>query len=79
MKSWLITIIGLLGAWYYTDLASKSNFYGVLCPILAGLFLVILIVKIVAMIGPENGRGSGDGGGGFFDGGFGGDGGCGGD
>lgn len=78
MLSWLITSVGLCLAWIYTDLESESSLYSTVCPILVGVFLMTLAVKIVLLLGPENAKGDGGSFGGS--GGFGsGDGGCGGD
>jgi hypothetical protein len=73
MKSWLVIIVGLMGSWHYTDLESGSGFQGVFCPIMAGLFLIVLLVKIIALPGPAGNSRGGDGGG-FMGDGSGGDG-----
>jgi len=78
---WIINIVGLFSAWHYTDLQSGSVFQSTICPLLIGVFLIGLLIKVVFALGPDGGRGGhgGDGDSGFF-GGFGsGDGGCGGD
>lgn len=76
MKSWLVIIVGLVGSWHYTDLASESVFHSAFCPIMVGLFLIALLVKIVALLGPASNSRIGDSGGFGGDGGSGGDGGC---
>jgi hypothetical protein len=77
MASWLIIILGLIGSWQYTDMESSSVFQSVFCPLMVGLFLIALLIKIVILLGPDNNGHGGDGGG--FTGGFGGDEGSGGD
>jgi uncharacterized membrane protein YgcG len=79
---WIINIVGLGASWHFTDLESESAFQSITSPILIGVFLIGLLIKIVFALGPDSGRGGhgSDGGGGFFGGfGGGGDGGCGGD
>lgn len=80
MISWIIILIGLWVSWSYTDLGSQSALHSMVCPILAFVFLVSLIIKLVVLIGPDSGRGGhGDSGGGFWGGSGGGGGDCGGD
>lgn len=77
MTSWIVLIFGLLGAWHYTDLHSDSALQNIVYPILFAVFLIVLLIKLVLLFGPESGRGGGGfGGSGGFSGG---DGSCGGD
>jgi len=66
MKSWLVIIVGLIACWNLTDLDSPSGFQNLFCPLMLGVFLIALLVKVVFLIGPGSGRGGhgGDGGGG---------------
>ena len=75
MWSWLANFLGLVIFWELMDLESKSIFYGVVCPILFALFLILLMTKVFFLIG-RGGRGDGGGFWGDGDGGGGGDGGC---
>ena len=69
MASWMVIIFGFIGSWQYTDMESSSAFQSVFCPLMAGLFLIALLIKIVIFLGPDNNGRGGDGGG--FTGGFG--------
>lgn len=82
MLSWIVHIIGLGVFWLLIDTASDSTFLNTVCPLLFGVLLISLVVKIALSMGSSNG-GSGGGfggyggdGGGFGNGGGGGDGGC---
>lgn len=79
MLSWLIRLSGLAISWHYTDLESAITFQNTICPILVAVFLMSVLIKVVAMMGPSGKGGSGGSdGGGFFGGSSDGDGGCGG-
>lgn len=78
---WIVNTTGLLFSWYFTDLESNSVFQNTVCPVLIGVFLIGLLVKVVFLLGSDSGRGGrgGDGGGGFSGDVGSSDGGCGGD
>lgn len=79
MISWIVNIVGLLAAWYYTDLDATSVMQNAICPVLVALFLMSLLIKFVFFLGPQSGRGGHGGYSGGGGGSSGGDGGCGGD
>jgi apolipoprotein N-acyltransferase len=76
MISWIIVIVGLWTSWHYTDIASQTTLYSVICPVLVFVFATALAIKLLSFFNPSKGQGSpyGDSGGGSWDG----DGGCGG-
>ena len=78
MGSWLVIILGLIGSWQYANLESSSAIQSVLCPLMFGLFLIALLVKIVVLLGHKTSGRSGSGFTGDFggDNSLGGDGGC---
>ncbi len=78
MKSLIITILGLSGSWYITDLSSSNFIYSGLAPFGVFVFLCALLVWLLAKAGLGGKTDSGGGTGGFFGGGDsgGGDGGC---
>ncbi|ASP40708.1 hypothetical protein CHH28_19435 [Bacterioplanes sanyensis] len=77
MFSWIVLILGFAASWHYTDIQSEGVFQSMILPVLVGVFLILLLMRIVFLLGPDSGRGGH--GGGSSGGGFGGsDGGCGG-
>ncbi|GAB1258675.1 hypothetical protein NBRC116495_16640 [Aurantivibrio plasticivorans] len=61
---WIINIGGLNASWHYSYLESNSILNNTLCPILVGIFLVNILLKVVFAFGPprrRGGFGSGDG------------------
>ncbi len=68
MFTWFVGLIGLLASWHYTDLDSPSFLQSTLCPLLVGVFLIMLLIKIVFRLGGGSATGgTGSDGGGFFD------------
>ncbi len=55
MRSWLIILIGLAASWHNTDLASDNGLYNLVMPLLFFLFIIALVIKIAAKIGPDGG------------------------
>lgn len=69
MINWIILSIGLITSWNYTDLESESAFSSMVCPVLVLVFIALILLKLVAQMGPESGRSGysdGYGGGGFL-------------
>ncbi len=44
---WVLTILGLVASWYYTDISSSSILQNTVCLVLVALFSVGLILNIV--------------------------------
>lgn len=75
MKSWILTILTLLGSWHFMSISSESRFESVFLPLVFFVGLVVFVLKLAWKIGPNTSRpGCGGDGMDFFDGG--GDSGC---
>lgn len=58
MKSWIIILIGLATSWHYMDIAADSQLHSILMPLLFFFFLVVFVIKIALMLGPDGNHGS---------------------
>lgn len=67
MVSWLIIIGGLILSWYFTDSRFADSLHAQAMPIVFGVFLIALFIKLVLSLGTKGGgdgffSGMGDGG-----------------
>ncbi len=54
MRSWMLILLGVVGAWHYTDMLSQSLLRGMVAPIVFGSLLFALIIRVIRLLDSDS-------------------------